>query len=106
MPPKPGFPRAADGKNVRACRDGRCEVLVTKRTRIPLDKRFGFRSFTFDPADSTWRFGYAEGGTGSVKFLEPPYSGQWAAPSGEAGLILTVVASEKGRTVISLRPSG
>ena len=104
--PAPGFPRAADGTDVRACSDGSCEVLVTKRTRIPLDARFGFKTFSFDPADSTWRYTYREGGNGSVSFLAPPYSGQWAAPSGEQGLTLTVVASATGKAVISLRPTG
>ncbi|GLY83076.1 hypothetical protein [Actinoallomurus iriomotensis] len=44
----PGFPQAPDGTDVRACHDGSCEILVTKRTRIPLDSRFGFRTFSFD----------------------------------------------------------
>jgi hypothetical protein len=104
--PAPGFPRAADGRNVRACRDGNCEILVTKRTRIPLDARFGFKTFSFDPADSTWRYTYPQGGSGSVSFLAPPYSGQWAAPGGEQGITLTVVGSAKGKAVISLRPTG
>lgn len=31
----------ADGRSVGACFDGRCEILVTKPTRIPVDSRFG-----------------------------------------------------------------
>jgi hypothetical protein len=101
---KPGFPEAVDGTNVRACRDGTCEILATKRVRIPLDARFGFRAFSFDPADSTWRFSYPGGGSGRMKFLAPPYSGSAVGPTGEQNLVLTVVASEGSRAVISLRP--
>ncbi|MGI5227008.1 hypothetical protein [Actinoallomurus sp. CA-142502] len=100
----PGFPQAPDGTDVRACHDGSCEILVTKRTRIPLDSRFGFRTFSFDPADSTWRYTYPDGGSGHVKWLEPPYSGSWAGPTAKQQLVMTVVASEKSRAVISLHP--
>ncbi|KUN09198.1 hypothetical protein AQI95_04950 [Streptomyces yokosukanensis] len=37
--------RAADGTEVRACLDGRCQILVTKEpTRIPVEGRFGVGS--------------------------------------------------------------
>ncbi|MGI5212468.1 hypothetical protein [Plantactinospora sp. CA-290183] len=102
--PEAGFPAAANGTNVRSCYDGSCEILVTKRVTIPLDPRFGFKTFSFDPADSTWRYTYPEGGSGSLKFLEPPYSGEWAGPSAKQGLAMRVVATEGSRAVISLRP--
>ncbi|WP_329257357.1 hypothetical protein OG417_18665 [Actinoallomurus sp. NBC_01490] len=100
----PGFPQAADGKNVRACHDGSCEILVTKRTKIPLDPRFGFKTFSFDPSDSTWRYTYPIGGSGRLKWLEPPYSGSWVGPTGKQQLVMTVVASDGSKAVISLRP--
>jgi hypothetical protein len=101
---KPGFPEAADGTNVRACHDGSCEILATKRVRIPLDPRFDFKTFSFDPADSTWRYTYSNGGSGKLSFLAPPYSGSWAGPNAKQGLVLTVVASDGSKAVISLRP--
>lgn len=103
---KPGFPVPADGQDVKACRDGKCEILVTERTTIPLDRRFGFKKFSFDPADSTWRYSYPEGGGGELRFLEPPYSGSWAAPHGEQSLNLRVVATQGSKAVISLSPGG
>jgi hypothetical protein len=39
-----------------------------------------------------------------MKFLAPPYSGSASGPTGEQSLVLTVVASEGSRAVISLRP--
>ncbi|MFI0352293.1 hypothetical protein [Actinomadura sp. 9N407] len=103
-PQTPGFPQAADGTSVRACRDGNCEVLVTKRMTIPLDARFGFKTFSFDPADSTWRYTYPDGGSGQLKFIEPPYSGSWAGPTADQQLNLKVVASDGSKAVISLTP--
>ncbi len=100
----PSFPQAADGTDVHACRDGNCEILAGARVTIPLAARFGFRTFSFDPADSTWRYTYTAGGSGHLKFLAPPYSGSWAAPTGKQSLALTVVASDGSRAVISLRP--
>jgi hypothetical protein len=100
----PGFPEAADGTNVRACRDGSCEILVTKRVSIPLTSRFGFKAFSFDPADSTWRYTYPGGGSGSLSFQAPPYSGSWAGPTAKQSLVLTVVATQGSKAVISLRP--
>lgn len=38
-PPTAPLPRAADGSNLDACEDGRCEVLVDKATTIPIDAR-------------------------------------------------------------------
>jgi hypothetical protein len=35
-PTRPAFPSAADGSNIKACYDGKCEVLVAKKARIPL----------------------------------------------------------------------
>jgi hypothetical protein len=98
------FPKAADGRNVRACYNGSCEILVTKRVSIPLHPRFGFKTFSFDPADSTWRYTYPEGGHGSLKFLEPPYSGEWSGPSSTQSLAMRVVATQGSKAVISLRP--
>jgi hypothetical protein len=103
---EPGFPTAADGTNVRACYDGNCEILVTKRVTIGLDPKFGFETFSFDPTDSVWRYTYPDGGSGSLSFLEPPYEGQWAGPSASQSLALKVVASQGSRAVISLRPVG
>jgi hypothetical protein len=100
----PGLPPAADGTNVRACHDGSCEILVTGRVSIPLTSRFGFKTFSFDAADSTWRYTYPNGGSGSLSFKAPPYSGSWAGPTAEQSLVLTVVASEGSKAVISLRP--
>lgn len=100
----PGLPQAADGTDVHACHDGSCEILLTKRTKIPLDSRFGFKTFSFDPADSTWRYTYPGGGSGRLKWLAPPYSGSWAGPTAEQQLVMTVVASDGSRAVISLRP--
>lgn len=104
--PAPAFPAAKDGTNVRACKDGTCEILVTRKTTIPMAARFGFKTVSFDPADRTWRFTYADGGSSSIAFLEPPYSGQWVAPYGEQGLNLRTVAFDRKRAVISMSPYG
>ncbi|ROT31909.1 hypothetical protein [Micromonospora sp. HM5-17] len=103
--PGTGLPEAADGTNVRACYDGSCEILVTRRVTIPLDPRFGFTTFSFDPADSTWRYTDPEGGSGSLKLLEPPYSGELTGPSATQSLAVRVVATEGSTAVIALRPA-
>lgn len=103
-PPSPGFPKPADGTKASACRDGKCEILVTKRTKIPLDSRFGLSTLSFAPTDLTWRYTYPDGGSGSMKFLEPPYTGSVAGPSAKQGLSLRVVASDGSKAVISLTP--
>lgn len=35
----PAAPTAADGTNLSACKDGRCEVEVTHPVKIPIDRR-------------------------------------------------------------------
>ncbi|WP_021596662.1 hypothetical protein [Actinomadura welshii] len=102
--PSPTFPKAADGTKASACRDGRCEILVTKRTKIPIDRRFGLATLSFAPTDLTWRYTYPNGGSGSMKFLEPPYTGSVAGPTAKQGLSLRVVASDGSKAVISLSP--
>jgi hypothetical protein len=97
-------PAPRPGCRTHACKDGTCEILVTKRTTIPLAAHFGFKKMSFDPADRTWRFSYSDGGSSSLEFLEPPYSGQWSAPRGDQGLNLRVVAFEGKRAVVSISP--
>lgn len=89
---------------MRACRDGRCEILVTKRVRIPLDARYGFKTFSFDPSDSKWRFSYPGGGSGSLKLFDPQKSQTWSGPTAKQSITFAVVASEGSKAVISLRP--
>lgn len=48
-------PSAANGTDVRACREARCEILVRGRVTVPLSPRFGFTTFTitFVPPNRT-----------------------------------------------------
>jgi hypothetical protein len=39
-----------------------------------------------------------------VKWLEPPYTGSWSGPTAKQQLVMTVVASDGSKAVISLRP--
>jgi hypothetical protein len=43
----------ADGTNVRSCRDGRCEVRVSARARVPLPARTGLGSVEVIAVDAT-----------------------------------------------------
>lgn len=44
-------PAAADGMDVAACFDGRCEIVLAGRLEIPLDKRFRVSGLTVSIAD-------------------------------------------------------
>jgi hypothetical protein len=46
---------AADGTDVAACRDGRCQIIVRGAVTIPLAPKFGFTRLivTFTPPDRT-----------------------------------------------------
>ncbi|MBQ1073280.1 hypothetical protein KBX06_08890 [Micromonospora sp. C31] len=57
--PSPSPLSARDGTDVRACRDGTCEIVVRGKVDVPLDRRFGFTDFTvtFIPPKRTQFFG-------------------------------------------------
>lgn len=44
--PSPTPPRAADGSNVKACRNADCEILLRGSAEIPVRPSFGFTKFT------------------------------------------------------------
>ncbi|ROO82972.1 hypothetical protein EDD29_0460 [Actinocorallia herbida] len=97
-----GLPRAADGRDVRACFNGNCEILVDGRTEIPLNERFGFRTFSFDPADSTWRYTYRTGGTGKMRVSGLGANASWLGTSPVRMLKLRILARDGDKAVISL----
>ncbi|MEH1099590.1 hypothetical protein [Micromonospora sp. CPCC 205561] len=57
--PSPSTLSAENGTDVRACRDGTCEIVVRGKVEVPLDRRFGFTEFTvtFVPPNRTQFFG-------------------------------------------------
>lgn len=100
--PASPVPPAADGTNLDACRDGRCEVVVRSGTVIPLDPSFGVA-----------RLLVARVGDGSAKLeqTEEGGSGMNTASGGEGstittdGLTVTVESVSGDAAVVSLHPS-
>ncbi|MDX6738712.1 hypothetical protein [Actinocorallia sp. A-T 12471] len=97
-----GLPRAADGTDVAACFDGNCEIRVRGRTTIPLNARFGFTRFSYDPGDSTWRYAYRTGGRGSTQMRGIGTNISWLGTSPSRMLRLRVIARDGDAAVISL----
>ncbi|MFI0408881.1 hypothetical protein [Actinomadura sp. 3N508] len=119
-------PRAADGTNVRACKDGTCEVKVTRRVTIPLDEdrlEIGAIKVTSlrgeeisldvvlpssgafdvncegDPRCQTMVVGPAYGSPGSAKITAHP-----GARLKANGVVVTVVAASQGTAVLRMSP--
>jgi hypothetical protein len=46
VPPAAQPPAAAEGPEVKACYDGKCEIALSGPARIPVDGRFGFTTLT------------------------------------------------------------
>jgi hypothetical protein len=49
----PAAPVPADGTNLRSCRDGRCEVRVSAKARVPLPARSGLGPIEIIAIDDT-----------------------------------------------------
>lgn len=100
--PTPAFPVAADGNNLKACSDARCEVFVRTGTRIPVDRRVA---------------GFSRLVVSSVGPDGVDYGGSTANASVSAGgqvpgltfrlndLNVTTVALKGGRAILRLRPA-
>ncbi len=95
--PSPTTPAAADGTNVRACRDGTCEILVTRRTGIPVPARFRVRGLSVTPGDGEVDV-RADAGMMQA-------GGRTGALLGLNGLEIEVVAAGDGEAVLRLRPA-
>lgn len=103
MPPHPtltgGLPAAADGTDLRACRDGRCEVQVSPHDRIPAPSGMGIDTITVTAitADGITLTGTGPGTVVSVG---------WGGP-GETSylndLAITLVAVADGRAVLRIK---
>ncbi|MFI0481325.1 hypothetical protein [Actinomadura sp. 9N215] len=127
--PAPASPTplsAADGTNVRACKDGTCEVKVTRRLTIRMDEEklevsaitvtsltgdaisfeVGLPSsgaFDFncegDPRCQTMVAGPAAGSSGNAKITAHP-----GARVKANGVVITVVAASNGTVVLGMKP--
>ncbi|TDD33560.1 hypothetical protein E1287_19180 [Actinomadura sp. KC06] len=123
-PPSPAPP--ADGTNLRACKDGTCEVKVTRRVTIPMDEEklevstirvtslegdaisfeVGLPSsgaFDFncegDPRCQTMVVGPAAGSSGNAKITAHP-----GAQVKANGVVISVVSASKGSVVLRMKP--
>lgn len=98
------LPRAKDGTNLRACYDGRCEVLVTKPVDITLNGRRGVDILFVTAIDSDgvdFQTISASGFTGNLLEQRPDQGG----PSTINRLAVSVVAISGRRAVIRLSPA-
>lgn len=94
------FPRAANGSNYASCADGKCEVLVTHRVRLPVDCcGVAFLEVSRISAAGVDFQGVTSGGM-SVSFTEqtPGQDG----PSTLNHLAIEVIALKGHRAVIKL----
>ncbi|TMR02389.1 hypothetical protein ETD83_12635 [Actinomadura soli] len=125
-PAAPAPPRAADGTNLRACKDGTCEVKVARRVTIAMDEdklevsaikvtslKGGEVSFDValpssgafdlncegDPRCQTMVAGPAFGSAGNAKITAHP-----GARIKANGVVITVVAAAGGTAVLRMEP--
>ncbi|MFI0369719.1 hypothetical protein ACH35V_17750 [Actinomadura sp. 1N219] len=119
-------PPPADGTNLRACKDGACEVKVTRRVTIPMDEEklevstikvtslkgdaisfeVGLPSsgaFDFncegDPRCQTMVVGPAYGSSGNAKITAHP-----GARVKANGVVIAVVSASEGTAVLRMKP--
>ncbi|RBQ19408.1 hypothetical protein DP939_15945 [Spongiactinospora rosea] len=97
-PPKP-LPRAADGTNVGACKDGTCEILVKKQTRLVVRGWTLRVSLTEDKA--TVRNHDADGAVGEIS-MAAGGRGTFADGNG-AEVTIRAVAVNKDGAVLKIR---
>ncbi|GAA0320392.1 hypothetical protein NE235_18050 [Actinoallomurus spadix] len=96
------LPRAANGTDLGACRDGRCEVQVSARDRIPVPARLGvteLRVTAIAGDDITLR------GTAPGTSLTVGLGGSAGATSVMNGLAITLVAIADGKAVLRIAPA-
>ncbi|MGW0520562.1 hypothetical protein [Crossiella sp. NPDC003009] len=124
-PPPPPLPTgAADGRNLTACTDGTCEVLVSKPASIRLNPKLQVRTLRIGAVEAdtvtlnlTFPSGsgvkYAcEGGTQCTAVGGTASSEPFAQAIGKAGARITVnglrvevVAAHEGTAVLRLSPA-
>lgn len=102
-------PEAKDGTDIDACRDGECEVAVSKPTDIPLDGELGVTTVSVTAIDDEEvtvscatgsSSGSEGGGEGKMSLLEP---GGGALPCGDLELSVSAIAD--GTAVVVLEPA-
>ncbi|MEJ3750499.1 hypothetical protein WEI85_45480 [Actinomycetes bacterium KLBMP 9797] len=98
------LPRAADGTNVRACLDGRCEILVSKPIDIPLDGRHGIGVLSVTAIDSSGVDFQSVSPSGFVSSFHDQHPDQ-GGPSTMNKLAIGVIAISGTKAVIRLSPA-
>ncbi|MFI6501625.1 hypothetical protein [Nonomuraea typhae] len=97
--PKP-LPRAKDGKNLRACRDARCEVLISDGQTLTLSPEWGLAPFKVTVEDDSVSFyGSALDGTQISMSEQTPDQG---GPSKINDVTFRVVAVRGKKAVIKI----
>lgn len=115
---KPGPPAAADGTDLTACADGRCEVRVAGPASIPVPRRLGVsgvkvRSIGAGDVTLVGRFtgdrqsGFCTGRSCSSSGSDGGFTITLGADStgSENGLSISVIAVGGGSAVLRLAPS-
>jgi hypothetical protein len=99
-PASPTAPRAADGSDLSACRDGRCEVIVAAGDRISPLTRFGLQALTVRTVspDGVTYVGTGPGITVSAGRQQPGMTSRLNR------LAITTVAINGDRAIVRLKP--
>jgi hypothetical protein len=99
-PSATGFPRAKDGRRLRACRDATCEVLVSSGQSIILNDRFGIPSVdvTVEGGSVTFRTVSASGFQSTLSEQTPDQGG----PSRINDVSFQVLAVRGKRAIIKI----
>lgn len=100
VPGGPRLPAAADGTNLRACADGRCEVQVSAHDKIPTPSRLGVDKVT---VTSITAHGITLTGTAPGSVLQLSWEGAYGT-SYMNGLAITPVAVADGKAVLRIAP--
>ena len=98
-------PEAADGTDLNACQDARCEVKLTGPAKLPLDPaRFGTGTLEFTPRDDTVSFTLKQSGQSASSSLTVCHGeegcirlGGGARSSGGGGGSVTTSSSSTAR---------
>jgi hypothetical protein len=102
----PTLPAAADGTDIHACYDGRCEVRVRAPQRIPLSPKTGFAKLTVTSITAQGMRVDTVGTNGSTGQATVSAQGGGYAIATLNGLEIATLGVLDGVAVIRLSPAG
>ncbi|QFG21770.1 hypothetical protein [Actinomadura sp. WMMB 499] len=99
MPAKPRHSAAKDGRNLEACADGRCEVVVRDGDTIKLDDKFGVKPIRIEMRGEQVTFSRKDG---SSKLTTSATAGYPGGTIHWNGLTMRIHKSAEGELILKL----